>query len=71
MDSAYEKFNKKEKVDLERIMISTNHMDNLIDDLLKLSKISQQELFNENCNLSEMVREICENLKHLSPDKDV
>jgi light-regulated signal transduction histidine kinase (bacteriophytochrome) len=39
--------------------------------LLKLSKISKQKLIKEPVNLSQLVSNICEDLRNLSPEREV
>jgi signal transduction histidine kinase len=62
---------KEGKEYLSRILASAEHMDNLINDLLRLSKISQQELNLETIDLSEMVRQICDRLEISSSDREI
>ncbi|HKJ27555.1 MAG TPA: ATP-binding protein [Anaerolineales bacterium] len=56
---------------LRRILSSADHMDNLINDLLRLSKISQQELNVETIHLSEIVRNICDRIEKSNSGKEI
>jgi light-regulated signal transduction histidine kinase (bacteriophytochrome) len=52
---------------LKHITESTVLMNSLIEDLLKLSRITRQTLSKSPCNLSEMALKICEDLKLTYP----
>ncbi len=56
---------------LERIRKATQHMGNLIDDLLKLSRITQSGLHEETINLSEMIQKIAQTYKKSTPGRTV
>ncbi|HMB90624.1 MAG TPA: response regulator, partial [Rhodothermales bacterium] len=56
---------------LDRIGAASKHMSQLIEDLLKLSRVSNNPLVVEAVHLSEMVGEIVEDLEHAFPDHDV
>ena len=56
---------------LARIGAASRHMSQLIEDLLKLSRVSNNPLIVERVNLSRMVAEIVEDLEHAFPDHDV
>jgi PAS domain S-box-containing protein len=70
-ESISDKLDSTEKDHLERIITSTTRMTMLIDDLLQLSRISQQELLRGEVNLSEIISEITDNQKQSSSDRDV
>ena len=53
---------------LGRIVAGASHMANLIDDILKLSRVSQSPLNLRQCHLSEIAREIAEELRHGDPE---
>jgi len=56
---------------LERIRKATQHMGNLIDDLLKLSRVTQSELHEETINLSKMIQKIAQTYKKSTPGRTV
>jgi len=56
---------------LKHITESTVLMNNLIEDLLKLSRITRQTVSKSPCNLSEMAVKICEDLKLTLPGHKV
>jgi len=56
---------------LERICKATQHMGNLIDDLLKLSRVTQSEVHEETINLSKMVQKIAQTYKKSTPGRTV
>lgn len=56
---------------LLRIRKACQHMENLIDDLLNLSRLSRTPLQREQVNLSELAREIIEQLRLPEPDRQV
>lgn len=56
---------------ITRLKVATQRMNQLIDALLKLSRISSSELSNETVNLSELASEIFNGLKEHEPDRHV
>jgi len=56
---------------LTRICQSSAHMDRLVEDLLKFSRISRAELYRQPVNLSEMVQGIAEELARLEAKRKV
>ncbi len=54
---------------LQHIVHSTERMSQVIDDLLELSKITQQELRREEVDLSDIVRKFSEDLKTSAPHR--
>jgi len=61
----------KGKEYLNRIVRATNHMAELIDDLLTLSRISRKELVIEKVNLSLIFEEIIKDLHQKNPERKV
>lgn len=55
---------------LYRIRAATQHMGYLIDDLLKLAKVTRAELHHENVNLSELANSVIEDLKSSMPERN-
>ena len=54
-----------------RVINASNHMGELIEVLLKLSRITRSDLHFTRINLSKMVEEISEELKIQQPDREV
>jgi PAS domain S-box-containing protein len=56
---------------LERVRKATHHMGQLIDDLLRLSRVTRTDMACVPVNLSAMVLKIAEELKRSEPSRDV
>jgi PAS domain S-box-containing protein len=56
---------------LQRIRSATQRMAQLIDDMLNLSRISRYDINIQQVNLSEMVKEIADNLHESQPERQV
>jgi len=56
---------------LDRVRKATQHMGNLIDDMLKLSRVTRSEFYRASVDLSTMVREILEKLQKDNSDRTV
>lgn len=56
---------------LKRIVASCRRMGQLIDDLLKLSHITQQEMRKEKIDLSGLARESIQSLRENDPDRQI
>lgn len=56
---------------LQRVRAASQHMEQLIDDMLKLSRISRSEMNRKTVDLSELAREIAADLKKSQPDRAV
>jgi signal transduction histidine kinase len=56
---------------LDRVRKATQHMGRLIDDMLKLSRVTRSEFHYESVDLSAMVRAIFEKLQQDDPDRTV
>jgi PAS domain S-box-containing protein len=56
---------------LKRIRKATQHMGQLIDDLLKLSQVSRSNLHLSEVNLSRLGHEVLEDLRHTYPEREV
>ncbi len=66
-----EKLDSKGKNYLERIHNRSHQMGNLIDDLLKLSRVTQGDLFPEDVDLSLMIRSLAKEFQQMSPARKV
>ncbi|HNW73201.1 MAG TPA: ATP-binding protein [Bacteroidales bacterium] len=64
-------FDEQGKDLLKRITDSSLHMNQLIEDMLKLSRITRQTVSKSPCNLSEMAAQISEELKFAYTERDV
>lgn len=56
---------------IERLRRASQRMGQLIDDLLTLSRVTRRELIIEKVNLSELAREIAQDLHELEPQRAV
>lgn len=56
---------------LKRILNATQRMGQLIDDLLKLSRVTRSEMKREQINLSEIARKIIDRLHNTEPGRPV
>ncbi|MBN2425687.1 MAG: hypothetical protein JXR46_05790 [Calditrichaceae bacterium] len=65
------KLDEKGKEYLNRIRNASHQMGSLIDELLKLSRLSRAELKYENVNLSDIVQTILNTYKQNNPDRSV
>jgi signal transduction histidine kinase len=56
---------------LDRIRKATDNMSNLIDSLLKLSRLTRSKYKREKVNLSQLVEELAEEQKQAHPDREI
>jgi len=56
---------------LERIQEASHHMSSLIDDLLKLSRISRSELHRQSIDLSRLTADVAASIIERHPDRNV
>lgn len=70
MEDYYKDLDETAKDYIHRIRNSTMRMDNLIDAMLKLSRVTRYELKSEEINLSGIAFEIAERLKASQPDRN-
>jgi signal transduction histidine kinase len=59
------------RVYLERSVAAAGRMGRLIDDFLQLARISRAELSSRPVNLSELAREVCEELRERDPKRQI
>jgi light-regulated signal transduction histidine kinase (bacteriophytochrome) len=57
--------------DLRRVRQAANRMGELIDSLLRLSRLSRQQMRLEKVDLSAIAREVADSLRQEEPDRDV
>ena len=56
---------------LQRVRTAAQRMAQLIDDLLNLSRVTRNEMVNQDVDLSMIARDIAENLRRLQPERHV
>lgn len=56
---------------LSRLRAATDHMSQLIDDILKLSKLSRTQLMPEMVNLGDLARDVVDGLRERNPSRNV
>jgi len=66
-----DKLDEEGKIYLNHIWSAAGHMSDLIDDFLKLSRITRSLLSREKIDLSKMAENISENLKEAEPGRNV
>lgn len=71
MDDAFTKLNEVEKDGLTRMVSESKRMNDIIIDLLRLSRIGVQELKFENVNLSKIAANSSEELKQRNPQPNI
>ena len=71
LEDYQDKLDDTAKSYLDRIRKATQHMGRLIDDMLKLSRVTRSDFHPESVDLSAMVRAISKKLKEDNPDRTV
>ncbi len=71
LEDYQDKLDDTGKAYLERVRKATQHMGRLIDDMLKLSRVTRSEFHHKTVDLSRMVRDISEKLKEEDPVRTV
>lgn len=71
MEDYGDQLNDEGKNYLQRIRRATQHMGQLIDDLLNLSRVSQSEFYRQDVDLSAMVREITDADRQKNPQSNL
>jgi PAS domain S-box-containing protein len=71
LEDCGELLNEDGKHYLERVRLASQKMANLIEDLLKLSRITRREIIRTEINLSNIAREIAANLTETDPQRAV
>jgi len=71
LEDYLDSFDDQGKDYLKRIRAASQRMGQLIDDMLKLSRINRSEIRRKPTNLSRIVSEIAENLQNTEPQRPV
>jgi PAS domain S-box-containing protein len=71
IEDYYDKFDDEARDYFERIRRNVKRMGMLIDDLLRLSRVSRSEMQYSNVNLSALVQEQVSELQVLEPEREV
>ncbi len=71
LEEAVEQLDEQSKHYLRRIQASTEQMGQLIEDLLRLSRISRTQIQRQEVNLSAMVRAVAQDLLSSQPERIV
>ncbi|MCX6273012.1 MAG: PAS domain S-box protein [Bacteroidetes bacterium] len=71
LEEYQDKIDEQGKNHLLRIRSAAQHMAQLIDDMLNLSRVSRGEMNSQQVNLSEMVHDIADNLRDNQPERKV
>ena len=71
MEDYWEHFDEGGRRYLTKIRAASQKMAMLIDDLLKLSRITRQNIIFEHIDLSNMVKNICQDLHAEKPEREV
>jgi PAS domain S-box-containing protein len=71
LDDYHDSLDEQGQHFLMRIQEASRRMGQLIDDLLRLSRVTRRELKREDLNLSQLAEEIAEELKAQDPDRSV
>ncbi len=66
-----QQFGSEARRHLERITSAASHMNELIEGLLQLAKVSHQPLRNETVDIEALVREIVRTLRDREPDRKI
>ena len=66
-----DKLDEQGKDYLNRVRQASHRMSDLINDLLKLSRVSRAETHIQNVNLSETAQSVIEELKGIQPERRV
>lgn len=69
LEDCYDKLDDEGKDYLERIRRAAQNMTNLIEDMLKLSRLTQSDLIQEQVDLSKIVQDIAETHEQEEPRK--
>jgi signal transduction histidine kinase len=71
LEDSRDKFEERQKNDLERIISAGKHMAQLIDDILELSRITRGDIANRETDLSEIAQQLAQQLADENPGHSV
>jgi light-regulated signal transduction histidine kinase (bacteriophytochrome) len=71
LEDNYDQLDTEGHTYLDRVRAASQRMGQLIDDLLKLSRLTRQEMRQETTDLSAVAREIATELHELDPEREV
>jgi len=71
LDEFQDKVDEQGKNYLYRIRSSAQHMAQLIDDMLNLSRVNRAEMNIQQVNLSEMAQELADELQEAQPEREI
>ena len=71
LEDCEERLNEEGKDYLARIRLAAQRMEHLIDDLLRLSRLTRAELRHEAVNLSKAAEEILKELRESAPEREL
>jgi PAS domain S-box-containing protein len=71
MEDCQERLSEEGKAHLQRVRAATTRMGQLIDDMLKLARTTRSAVVREHVDLSQMAREITEQLQAADPGRQV
>jgi signal transduction histidine kinase len=71
LEKAGDKFDEEEKMFLDRVIAACRRMGGLIEDLLMLSRLTRSEMRRAPVNLSEMGRQIMDDLEKSQPGRRI
>mgnify|MGYP000179828938 CR=1 FL=1 len=69
LEEKYDQLDEEGRSYLQRIIAATNRMDDLINNLLELSRFTRADIHRSAVSLSELAREILERLRAAQPDR--
>ncbi|MFA5903114.1 MAG: GAF domain-containing protein [Desulfobacula sp.] len=71
LDEYQDRMDEQGKKYLQRVRSAAHHMAQLIDDMLNLSRVGRIDMINQQVNLSDIAREITEDLYKTDPERQV
>jgi len=71
MNEAAQKLDSRDRENLQRVVAASRHMNELIEGMLQLSRMSRAAMHRRQVDLSEMARGIAKELRERNPDRNV
>jgi signal transduction histidine kinase len=71
LEEYHAKLDEEGRDNLRRVCSATQHMGQLIDDLLNLSRVTRSELHRDQVNLSDLAAQVAAELRHADPNRRV